>query len=221
MENTTNVFCILSKTGGGKSEYMNRIVSDHFFMKKNDLSLLVYGTTRNRRKYEKDGVDYYYHTQEEYDNIPDSELVESRSYYTLNDGTIYYFTKAEYFNKKSKNVICITSPFQYENYRNWFAKENIKGNHKYRIFMIILETDLRIRIDRISKRANSDKDLYEMCRRIVEEKNEFEDVQKRIPELIDPMMSTNVCYINNNDYSEESILENIDKIKTFIEKSNE
>ena len=217
MEKTINIFCILAKTGGGKSEYINRIIKDKRFMNSNNISLLVYGTTRNARNGEKEGIDYYFHTPEEYDKITDDELVESRSYYTLNDGVVYYFTKTDYLNKNG-NIICIASPYQYENYRNWCSKQNIRGQIKYNLNMIIIDTSLKVRMERILKRAQKEEDVYEMCRRVIQERDEFNNVSERVPELLDPMLSNNVCFINNDLDGESNILQNINTIKRFIRK---
>lgn len=214
-----NIFCIVAKTGSGKNTYLNQILEDKKFVDKYDISTLVYGTTRSKRPGEIEGKDYYFHSDEEYKQIPSEDLIEFRSYYTINNGTVYYFTKEEYFNK-SKNVIAITSPFQYESYRNWCNKENIKGN-KYNLFMIIIDIDLKIRIERLLDRADKESDIYEICRRVIEEKNEFENVSKRIPEMIDPMMSVNVCYINNNSSDENDIRANLETIKSFIQRYSE
>lgn len=216
MKKSINIFCIVAKTGAGKTEYLNRIFADRKFIEKYDLSMLVYGTTRNKRPGEEEGKDYFYVSQEEYEKIPSEDLVEFRSYYTLNDGTVYYFTKKEHFDNGG-NIICITSPFQYESYRNWCAKENIKGN-KYNLFMIIIDAEVKCRIERLMKRANKDSDIYEMCRRVIQEKSEFEDVSKRVPELIDPMMATNVCYIDNNSSEEKDIEANLNRFKDFIRR---
>jgi guanylate kinase len=214
--NTTNVFCVIAKSGAGKTEYLNRLLSDKKFLKNTKLSLLIYGTTRKKRKGEKEGVDYYYHTQEEYDNINYDDLIESRSYYTLNDGEVYYFTKKEYFDI-SGNIICITSPYQFENYRNWINRENIRTPNRYKLYAIIIDANIKIRLTRLMERSESEDDIYENCRRVIQEKNEFEDVFTRIPELIDPMIHNNICYIDNNGNREE-IDKNIDKIKFFIKK---
>ena len=210
-----NIFCILAKTGGGKAEYIKKLLEDKKFTHAANLSLLVYGTTRTRRNHEIDGRDYYYYTEEEYDKIPDEDLIEYRSYYTLNDGTVFYFTKTNHIKSKNTNLICVASPYQYEHYRNWIALENLKNSDvQYSLYMIILDTDLKIRINRSLKRSRNDNDIYELCRRVIQEKGEFGDVEKRIPELLDPMISTNVCYINYN--SEAGFLANIEKIKNFI-----
>lgn len=214
---TVNIFCIVAKTGSGKTRYTNGLLADKSFLNKMNLSLLVYGTTRNKRSNEIDGIDYHFCTNEEYEKIPEDDLIEYRSYYTMNDGTIYYFTKKEYFEDKH-NIICIASPYQYESYRNWCSKQNIKGDN-YRIFLISIDCSLKIRIERLLDRAEKDSDIYEICRRVMQEKNEFEDVGKRIPELIDPMMATNVCIIDNNSSLEIDILCNLMKLKEFIKRS--
>lgn len=210
-----NIFCILAKTGAGKTEYVNRILNDQQFMKENNLSLLVYGTTRSMRENEKEGIDYYYHSMEDYNKITNEELIESRSYYTLNDGEVYYFTKTEYFQKET-NIICIASPYQYESYKSWCTRENIKGA-KYNLNAIIINTDLKVRIDRLIKRASKDEDIYEMCRRIIQERNEFDDVGKRILEISNPDQSKNGCYVDNTLHDE--LNKNIKKIKGFIRQS--
>ena len=212
-----NIFCIVAKSGGGKTRYMKDLTSDSYFMNKMDLSLLTYGTTRAKRSNEIEGIDYHFHTKEDYEKIPEDDLIEYRSYYTMNNGTVYYFTKKEYFENR-RNILCLTSPYQYESYRNWIAKQNIKGE-RYRIFMILINTDLKIRVQRLLERAENDADIYEFCRRVMQEKNEFEDVGKRIPEFLDPMMATNVCYIDNNSPMEVDILCNLMKIKEFIKRS--
>lgn len=215
-----NLFCIIAKTGAGKSVYINSIFDDKNFCKKHNLSMLVYGTTRNKRVGEKEGTDYHYYTLEEYNEIAPSDLVEFRSYYTLDDGTVYYFTKREHL-ETGKNMICITSPYQYESFRNWCANQNLLGHKKYNLYLIYIDTDIKIRIRRLLDRAEQNHDdnkVLEMCRRVLQESNEFEDVSKNIPELIDPMLSTNVCYINNNSNETIDIGANINKVKMFIRR---
>lgn len=209
-----NIFCLVGESGSGKTTYINQIMKDKRFIDKVNLKLLVTGTTRKMRPGEVDGVDYHFMTEEEFLKIPSSELIGSRSYYTLNNGTIYFFTKEEYVQTHT-NLLCVTSPYQYESYRNWIAKENIRGND-YRLYMIYIHTDLKTRIIRCINRAKEDIDVFEVCRRAIQEKSEFEDAGKRLPEFIDPMMATNLCYIING--AESSIEENCEAIKRFILK---
>lgn len=214
-----NIFCFLGKTGSGKSEYINSIIDNSKFMKDNNLSLLVYGTTRKKRTKEVEDVDYHFISKEEFDNIPETDLVECRTYYKFDEGEVKYFTKNEYFDINN-NIICITSPYQYESYRNWIAKENIKHPGKYNLFLIIIDTDVATRVERCIKRSSRDDTVvYETCRRILEERNEFENVAKRVPELKDIMIYNTNCYINNNNEGTRFIKRNLEKIKVFISKN--
>lgn len=209
------LFCIVGKTGTGKSTYLNKILEDKEFLESHNLSNLVYGTTRKKRDGEIDGVDYHFLSKYDYKQIPINSLIEFRSYYTLNDGTIYYFTKEDYLS--NGNIICITSPYQYESYKNWIVKENLKSdmtNKIYRLYLIDLNMDLKKRINRLVSRANSDDDVYEMCRRIIQERQEDEDVKKRVYELNNPELVGNVLCINNTE--DDCLDENVSKIKEYI-----
>ena len=149
-----SIFCIVGETGSGKSFYNNSIVLDKKFMKAARLEPLIYGTTREPRATEVDGLDYNFVTQEEYDSIDQNDLIESRSYYTMN-GKKYYFTRRDYINNKKKNLICSSSLYQYESYRNWVANENIKRPGSYNLYLIILYANVKERLTRIiSRRCN-------------------------------------------------------------------
>lgn len=216
--NTIHIFCFMGKVNAGKSMYVKRILSDSKFANRFNLSSLVTGTTRKQRESEKDGDEYYFFTEEKYKTILDEELVESRSYYTLTDGVVYYFTKIEYL-KTEKNILCITTPYQYETYKHWCEKENIKTPGKYKLHLIYIDTDIKIRIDRALSEIQTEEEICEFARKILRDKNEFDDVSKRIPELIDPMLSNNVCFIFNNSEEYNNIKDNLHKIKSFIERS--
>lgn len=214
-----NVFCIVAKTGAGKSEYLKRIISDKNFINKFNLKMLTYGTTRKKREGEVNGIDYYFHTKDEFHNIPREDLIEVRSYFMINDGEVEYFTKKEYFETES-NILCITSPYQFENYRNWISKQNILYKNKYNLNLIIIDTSLENRLLRSVKRLKNknDKDILEICRRLIEEAVEYDNVASKVPELIDPMTSTNTCFINNDNEGDQYIEENISIIKEFIRR---
>lgn len=219
MAKTINIFCVIAKTGSQKSIYVNDIIRDRNFMKKCNLTPMVYGTTRKMRANETDGIDYFFHTKEQYEKIQDDDLIESRSYYTLQDGLIYYFTKNEYIERIKTNMICVISPYQYENYKMWCARENIKSPNKYKLFVIFVDASIKKRINRIMGLSQGDETIiYEMCRRLIQEKNEFDDVSKRITEISDPKSANNVCYIDNNSANTLDIAYNIEKVRGFLRR---
>lgn len=215
-----NIFCIVGESGSGKSYYNNSITLDTKFMKKAELEPLVYGTTRDPRENEVDGIDYNFVTEDEYKAIAKEDLIEFRTYNTIN-GRKYYFTKTDYIKDRNTNLICTPSLYQYESYRNWINLENIKKKESYNLYLIILRADVKNRLLRIvENRCKTDNDIYETCRRIVEEKAEFDKVKSRVPELMDPMAYNSVIVINTNDISNESNISNLNKIKEFILSKN-
>lgn len=222
MKKSTNLFCIVGKTGSGKSLYIESLFKDKGFINKYNISNLVYGTTRSKRENEIEGKDYHFITKDEFDKINYDDLIESRSYYTLNDGEVYYFTKKEYL-EDSKNIICIASPYQYEKYKSWFYYKSLKNNTNYNIYVILIDVDIKTRLNRvINNRSSKDDDIYELCRRVIQEKMEFDDVCNRLPELSTTNSSeyNNTCYIDNSSNSKDNIFYNINKIKNFIVKFN-
>jgi guanylate kinase len=215
-----NIFCIVGESGSGKSYYANSIILDTKFMKKAKLSPLIYGTTRKPRSNEKDKIDYNFISIDEYNNIDQDDLIESRTYNTIN-GKKYYFTKREYIEDAKNNLICTSSLYQYESYRNWVNRENIKKPGSYNLYLIILNAKVRNRLTRIlERRCENDDDVYEACRRIVEERAEFNQVKSRVPELMDPLTYNTVLYVNTDNISNEFNKANLNKIKQFIMSKN-
>ena len=216
---TKNIFCIVGRVGSGKSYFFNSIIKDQKFMKKTNLSILTYGTTRDKKEYEEDGEEYIFISEEDFEKIPKEDLVESRTYGTLTNEINKYFTKKEYIQLPDTNLICISSLYQYESYRNWINIQNLSSNQKYhyKLFLIIIEASAKDRINRALKnKCKGTNDIYEICRRFVEEKAEYEIVSKRVPELYDPMAYPEVLYINNDDSMIENTNFNLERIKTFI-----
>lgn len=215
-----NIFCIIGRSGAGKSFYTNEIINDKKFLKKAKLEPLVYGTTRAKRSNEKDGVDYNFITEEAFEKIPKDKLIEFRTYSTIN-GKNHYFTKTDYIENKHNNLICTSSLYQYESYRNWVNLQNIKKPNSYKLYLIILDASVKNRLLRIiDRRCKTDNDIYEACRRIVEERAEFDQVSHRVPELMEPMGYNTVLYINTDNISDESNKANLNKIKEFILSKN-
>jgi hypothetical protein len=133
------------------------------------------------------------------------------------DGVVYYFTLEDYITKGDKNLICTSSLFQYESYRNWINLENLRNPNSYGLYLIILDANIKNRLCRtVNNRCKSNNDIYEACRRVVEERAELDTVRARVPELMDPMSYNTVLFIDTNDISKESNFNNLNKIKNFI-----
>lgn len=228
MGKSINIFCILSRTGGNRHRYLNDILSDKRFIRKNHLKRLIYTTTRVQKEneYLNNNDEYNHITIKEFKSIDQQELIEYRSYYTLDQGTVYYCTKQSDFDVNN-NLICIASPYQFEYYKQYCDNQNIIAQYKkYNLYAILIDCRLICRLKNIISRVperNVDINmeeiqLYDICRRIISEKNEFDDVFKRVPELNHPMISKNICYIDANDYDDNDFYQsNLEDIKKFIQ----
>ena len=211
---TINIFCIMGKIKSGKEFYLSKILSDKKFVEKSNLKLLIYGTTR------KNGTNknrYTYISEKEFNKINPTDIIESRSYFTIPEGNVYYFTSINHINI-DKNNICIVSPYQYENYKKWTTIENLKCPGKYSLHLILIDADINIRMSRAIKNIQDEEEMCELARRIIQDKNEFDDVKIRIPQLLHPTFFKDLCYINNNEnyYTNLDIINNITKIKNYI-----
>ena len=216
---TINIFCFMGKTKSGKATYVNKVMSDRHFTRKYNLTRLVCGTTRRTKAKKIDNTEYEFVTNEEFETYHPSTLIESRSYYTMSDGVVYYFTKLDAFTKATKNIICTVTPYQYENYKFFCDQENIKCPGRYKLHLIYIDTLPETRMERMMKSTTSEQTLCEFAGRFIQDFNEFNDVSKRLPELVDPMMSNNVCFISNDVADWRETKHNLEKIKLYISGS--
>lgn len=204
------IFCILGKTGAGKSTLLD------FFTKgiiKIDVKLkkLVYHTTRNIREGEINGVDYYFEDKDIFSSgkAKFKDIVEMRDYTTKNDGSIFYYTLDSDFDMEDcDGIICAASADQAIKYMK--AKENV--------YFIILDIPVKERMLRVLKRGNpSEKTCLELCRRILEENEEFSAIWDLVNEnnsvvlhqaSEDPKKGLGIC---------DDIMYNWDEIKSMLE----
>ena len=167
----SKIFCVVGKSGSGKST----IVDDMFKMYGNtknieqfNLKLLVYHTTRERRQGESSD-EYIFDTEEQFEEYKSqNQIIEYREYTTKNNNTVYYYTLKQDIDLNKNNYIVKASFDQYENYKNYFGEDDVK--------LIYIYTDPKELLLRTINRANTYKDLLEVCRRFVSDDEQFRDL---------------------------------------------
>ena len=205
------LFCIIGLTGAGKSTFYNYIVKE---MEKADVDIspLIYHTTREKRKGEIDGKDYYFVDREEFFHLQEhTDIIEYRQYSTKNNRDVIYFTTKEDISLNgSNNLICTPSIEQLESYIKWNIEDS--SDKEFELYVIKIETNMKSRIMRILKnRCSNDNDILELCRRILQETKDWE-IEEDVLSNIKP---SNYIVIDNNKDSD--FITNSKAIINYIE----
>ena len=189
------IFCIIGKSGSGKSTYLDAIMNT-CFVKDNEIIELKYHTTRSKRSPEEDS--YYFTTYKEYKNTNKEDIIESREYQKYDEKVVYYTTKDD-VDKDCKAFICAAS-----------VDQAISYNKLGDVYFISIYMDTKERLLRLINRCNTENECYEVCRRTIEEDEEINRFNSAgIP-------SYKITFINNTISGQDTITSNLENIKKFI-----
>ena len=190
------IFCIIGRSGSGKSTYLDALMKT-CFVKDNEIIELKYHTTRSKRYPEEDS--YYFTTYEEYENTSKEDIIESREYQKYDEKVVYYTTKDD-VDKDCKAFICAASVDQAISYYNKLGD----------VYFISIYMDTKERLLRLINRCNTENECYEVCRRTIEEDEEINRFNSAgIP-------SYKITFINNTISGQGTITSNLENIKKFI-----
>ena len=190
------IFCIIGRSGSGKSTYLDALMNTSF-VKDNEIIELKYHTTRSKRTPEEDS--YYFTTYEEYKNTNKEDIIESREYQKYDEKVVYYTTKDD-VDKDCKAFICAASVDQAISYYNKLGD----------VYFISIYMDTKERLLRLINRCNTESECYEVCRRTLEEDEEV----NRFNSAGIPI--NKIAFINNNTSGQYTINGNLEIIKNFI-----
>jgi guanylate kinase len=154
------IFCIVGQSGAGKSTYLDLILNDKKM--KNKVKELKYCTTRRKRYKEEDS--YYFVKNDKFiEELEAGNVIESR-HYEKYDEDVEYFTTYDNLNVQDCDaLICAASVDQALSYI-----EKLDN-----IYVIDIKVDLKERIQRLLERAETNDEVLEVCRRALEEQEEY------------------------------------------------
>lgn len=191
------IFCIVGKSGTGKSTYLDALMKDNR-IKNLGLKELKYHTTRTKRTPDEDT--YYFSTYEDYSNIDKNDIIEERLYKKVDEEVVYYTTKSDINPDNCNGLICAASVDQMLSYYNKLDN----------IFIINIEVETKERLLRLINRCNNEIECYEVCRRTIEEETEYS-------RLFETNFGDNIINIDNSFELENSLYHNINEMIKFIE----
>lgn len=164
MKQVSYIFCLMGKSSSGKDTVYQRLLAE----KELQLDRLVTGTTRPIREGERDGEEYYFYTDEQFQKLrADGKIIECRSYDTIH-GIWNYFTVAyEKLDVAHHDYLTINTLEAYVKLRDHFGKD--------RLVPVYLEVDDGLRLQRALDRERvQQKPRYkELCRRFLADEEDF------------------------------------------------
>lgn len=209
----TNLFCLIGKPGTGKSAVLETLLSNVPLVNDYGLRRFVHGTTKQLGPDDINDTTYQFYTVNEYRNINPNQIIESRSYDDIYTGEIdYYFTLVEQI-ELGKNLIGVTTLFQYEEIKKWMTIQQMTyPASKICIYPIYIQSPLHSRISRLLRESGSTEDIkiYNLCANIISERYEYRESNENT--IIDKA-NPDTCIVNNMDGEE-----NLDRVCDTIEK---
>ena len=160
------IFCLMGKSSSGKDTIYQKLL----LQKDLGLQRLVTGTTRPIREGEQNGENYYFYTDQQFEQLcADGKIIESRSYHTIH-GIWHYFTVADgKLDPADGDYLTINTLEAYLKLRDYFGAE--------RLIPLYLEVDDGLRLQRAldRERRQPEPKYKEMCRRFLADEEDFSE----------------------------------------------
>ena len=190
------IFCIVGKSGSGKSTYLDALIKDND-IKKANIKELKYHSTRSKRFPSEDT--YFFTSYDDYLNTDKNDIIEKREYEKYDEKVAYYTTKSDLNRNDCSALICAASIDQALSYYN--SLDNV--------YIINIYVNTKERLLRLINRCKTENDCYEVCRRTIEEDTEYN-------KLFEFEFGDNLINIDNSDMGDNFIKINKNYIKECI-----
>ncbi len=157
------IYYLMGKSASGKDSIYRELIS------RTGINEIVIYTTRPVRRGEKDGVDYHFTDEKEYERIKAlGKIIEERLYETA-EGPWRYFTVDDGSFDGNGDLLGIGTPESFIRLREYFGKD--------RVCPIYIEVEDGERLSRALKRERSQKEpkYREMCRRFLSDSEDFSE----------------------------------------------
>ena len=160
------IFLLMGKSTSGKDTIYKKLIAD------TELSLrkVVPYTTRPMRDGETDGVQYFFKSEAEYQELRQAgKIIEERTYHT-NYGEWRYFTvDDDQIDLTEGNYLVIGTLESYCYIRDYFGKE--------KVVPLLIDVSARTRLERAMHREEKQENpkYDEMCRRFLADEEDFSE----------------------------------------------
>ena len=192
------IFLLMGKSTSGKDTIYKYLIQDEEL----GLKKIVPYTTRPMRDGEKDGAEYYFKNEQEYQQLKDADkIIEERTYHTKYGEWRYFTVDDGQIDLAKGDYLVIGTLESYCSFRDYFGSDIVAP--------VLINVDTKIRLhralDREDKQENPKYD--EMCRRFLADEEDFSE---------DKISEAGVTRrFNNNDDVQSCISE----IRSFIQNN--
>lgn len=190
------IICLMGKSSTGKDTIFKRLLQD----RRLGLQTIVPYTTRPIRVGERDGVEYFFKSEQDFFRLKEQgKIIESREYHTFH-GLWRYFVVDDGQIKESGNYIMIGTLEAYRHLQDHFGED--------RVLPVMIELDDGARLQRAlgRERKQENPKFEEMCRRFLADSEDFSE--EKIKEA-----GITRRFVNDN------LRRCLDDIKQYIEAS--
>ena len=163
---------IVGPSGSGKDHLLRGLI-------RKGLKYLPKFTTRPKRSLEREGVDYNYLTNEEFDELKEKSEIKVSQTFIINDCTWHYGISKYNFDNSQ---VLIMTPYELSQ----LSEDDFKNT-----FIVYIDIDMETRRRRISNR-NDNNDSVE--RRLESDEKDFQNFKKYDLKITDPDFESEWVY---------------------------
>ncbi|MDO4439244.1 MAG: guanylate kinase [Eubacteriales bacterium] len=159
------LFCIMGKSASGKDTIFSRIMQERPELK----TYLIY-TTRPKREFEEEGVNYHYVSAEKLNSFEEEgKLIEKRIYNTIHGPWIYATVDDGQIDLDKYSYLVPATLESYEKLKSYFGVD--------KTVPIYIEVEDGIRLMRALKREMKEEvpKYKELCRRFLADAEDFSE----------------------------------------------
>ncbi|MDE5590741.1 MAG: guanylate kinase [Acetatifactor sp.] len=159
------IVCLMGKSSTGKDTIFKRLLADREL----GLKKIVPYTTRPIRRGERDGVEYFFKSEEDFLQLKEQgRIIEDREYHTFH-GLWRYFVADDGQIESSGNYIMIGTLEAYRHLQDHFGAD--------RVLPVMIELDDGDRLQRaLNRERKQEQPRYEeMCRRFLADSEDFSE----------------------------------------------
>ena len=190
------IYCVMGKSSSGKDTVYKKLKEQY-----KEFRLIVPYTTRPIREGEKDGVEYYFVSEDRFCEMKESKkVIEARSYNTKCGIWTYFTADDGQIDLNASDYLLIGTLVSFRSLRKYFGESYIVP--------IYLEVEDGLRLGRaLERERRQDEPKYaEMCRRFLADEEDFSEEN-----LIKSGITERFC--------NEDLAACLDKIRTYIGKN--